>query len=119
MSASDVALPSDVDVDITVASPSASIRQHNFRKRPAAAASSGSNSLVLQDLNIQPTFGILDNTSEVHFQAAITYTTISATFGNLLVDGSGSTVFNGNPIVNLDGGNPEDIPSCTDLTPKS
>ncbi len=41
MSASDVELPSDVDVDITVASQSASIRQRNLRKRPAAAASSG------------------------------------------------------------------------------
>lgn len=62
------------------------------------AASSGSNSLVLQDLLTQPTFGILDNTSEVHLQAAITYTT-SATFGKLLVDGIGSTTISGNPVI--------------------
>lgn len=62
------------------------------------AASSGSNSLVLQDLVTQPTLGTLDDSSQVSFQAAITYTT-SATFGKLLVDGVGSTTINGNPVI--------------------
>jgi hypothetical protein len=64
-----------------------------------AAASSGSNSLVLQDA-LQPTFGTLDNTSEVHLQssASTTYTT-SATFGKLIVDGTGSLTITGNPVI--------------------
>ena len=61
------------------------------------AASTGSNSLVLQDLGI-PTFGALDDTSEVHLQGAGTYTT-SATFGNLVVDGVSTVTLSGNPII--------------------
>ena len=67
------------------------------------AALSGSNSLVLQDLLIQPTFGALDDTSEVHLQAAgvtsVTYTN-SASFGKLFVDGLNSNVtISGNLII--------------------
>jgi hypothetical protein len=52
------------------------------------AASSGSNSLVLQDATTFPTFGALHSTSEVHFQVTPTAINISSNFGKLFIDGN-------------------------------
>lgn len=51
------------------------------------AASSGSNSVVLQDATATPTFGILHSTSEVHFQMiSNNVMAVTATFGKLFLD---------------------------------
>ena len=57
------------------------------------AASSGSNSLVLQDATL-PTFGTLHSTSEVHFQMTNSTLGITATFGKLFLDGTTPSVAN-------------------------
>ena len=63
-----------------------------------AAASSGSNSVVLQD-PVTPTFGTLHAASEVHYQATLSTGTIK-TFGKLFIDGNGTTTtFSGTPII--------------------
>jgi hypothetical protein len=54
-----------------------------------AAASSGSNSLILKD-PVFPTFGSLAATSEVHFQASMTITG-STTFGKVFIDSGDPT----------------------------
>jgi hypothetical protein len=66
-----------------------------------AAASSGANSVILQDsVTIPiPTFGTLNATSEVHFQATLS-TGTTKTYGKIFVDGSGTTTtFTGTPII--------------------
>lgn len=53
------------------------------------AASSESNSVVLQDATATPTFGTLHSTSEVHFQMiSNNIMAVTATFGKLFLDGS-------------------------------
>ena len=57
-----------------------------------AAASSGSNSVILQTAT-QPTFGTLHSTSEVHYRATMTITTVptdAAGYGKFFVDGGSS-----------------------------
>jgi len=58
-----------------------------------AAASSGSNSILWQDISL-PSFGVLHSTSEVHLQPAVTatYTFVpsTTTFGKLFIDGLGA-----------------------------
>lgn len=70
-----------------------------------AAASSGSNSIVLQDA-AQPTFGTLDVSSEVHYNAVIvtpTFTT-STIFGKVIIDNpTGQVTWVGNPIIQTNG----------------
>ena len=69
------------------------------------AASSGSNSLVLQDL-VTPTFGILNVASEVHYNAAITTPifTTSTVFGKVIIDApSGQVSWYGNPVIQANG----------------
>ena len=62
------------------------------------AASTGSNSVVLQDA-VTPTFGTLHAASEVHYQATLS-TGTTKTFGKLFVDGSGTTTtFTGTPVI--------------------
>ena len=55
------------------------------------AASSGSNSVLWQDATASPTFGTLDNSSEVHLQpaTAATYNFGSTAYGKLFIDGAG------------------------------
>ncbi|QBN20442.1 hypothetical protein [Flavobacterium nackdongense] len=53
------------------------------------AASSAVNSLVLQTTTL-PTFGTLDSTSEVHFQAASSTYVINATFGKIFFENNSS-----------------------------
>lgn len=55
------------------------------------AASSGSNSVVLQDATTQPTFGTLHSTSEVHYQVTSTSLGLTATYGKLFFEGNGAT----------------------------
>jgi hypothetical protein len=63
-----------------------------------AAASTGSNSVVLQDA-VTPTFGTMEATSEVHYQANLS-TGTTKTFGKLYVDGAGTTTtFTGTPVI--------------------
>lgn len=59
----------------------------------ATAASSGSNSIVIQEATTQPTFGILDASSEVHYSSTITVANSSTTFGKLFIDGGTGTTF--------------------------
>lgn len=62
-------------------------------------ASSGANSVILQDAVTTPSFGTLSASSEVHYQATFS-TGTTRTFGKLFVDGSGTTTtFTGTPIV--------------------
>ena len=82
-----------------------------------AAANSGSNSLVLQDITtlspitpFPPTslivFGILDVSSEVHYNAAITTPifTASTVFGKVVIDApSGQVSWVGNPVIQANG----------------
>ena len=62
------------------------------------AALSESNSVIWKDITT-PSFGTLDNTSEVHLQAVTNYST-SATFGKLFIDpASGFTIMSGTPTI--------------------
>ena len=57
-----------------------------------AAASSGSNSVILQTAT-QPTFGSLHSSSEIHYRAAMSITTVPTDglgFGKFIVDGGAS-----------------------------
>jgi hypothetical protein len=69
------------------------------------AASSGSNKLVLQDL-VTPTFGTLDVTSEVHYNAAISTPifTTGTVFGKVIIDAPTDQVsWFGNPVIQPNG----------------
>ena len=61
------------------------------------AASSGVNSVIVQD-NTQPTFGLLDDNSEVHYQIAASITG-AYTYGKLFIDGTGSANISSAPVV--------------------
>ena len=62
------------------------------------AALSESNIVIWKDITT-PSFGTLDNTSEVHLQAVTNYST-SATFGKLFIDpASGFTIMSGTPTI--------------------
>lgn len=69
------------------------------------AASSGSNSLVLQDA-VTPTFGTLHVSSEVYYNAAITTPifTTSTIFGKVIINApAGQVSWVGNPIIQANG----------------
>lgn len=60
-----------------------------------AAASGGSNSVIVKDATNIPNFGSLHATSEVHYQLNASPLPLSATYGKLYIDGT-STVTIGN-----------------------
>lgn len=53
-----------------------------------AAASGGSNSVIVKDASNIPSFGILHATSEVHYQLNASPLPLSATYGKLYIDGT-------------------------------
>ncbi|NDP26126.1 MAG: T9SS type A sorting domain-containing protein [Flavobacterium sp.] len=69
------------------------------------AANSGSNNIILQDA-VQPSFGTLNVSSEVHYNAAITTPnfTTSTVFGKVIIDAPiGQVSWVGNPVIQANG----------------
>jgi hypothetical protein len=62
------------------------------------AASSGSNSFVIQNTGTPPALGLLHATSEVHYQATIS-TGTTANFGKLYVDGGYGLTLSATPTI--------------------